>query len=159
MSRSFAFDVEFETAARCTAPPHEDSQPAGQPTSLNQPLPHHQRSLPQLLFTFLIFSLSFRSLYFKREEKKVEMAGLQTKLTSFIPSLAIDKPTLSRTDSASSFASDASCNNTEGETELQPWKYGHRRAYSEQDEVKRKRAELAEKRRRASNAAWREFWP
>jgi hypothetical protein len=87
------------------------------------------------------------------------MAPLQTKLTSFITSLTITnldtRPTLYRTDSASTFASDTSC----ADTELRPWKAGHKRAYSEQDEVKRKRAELAEKKRRASNAAWREFWP
>jgi hypothetical protein len=87
------------------------------------------------------------------------MAPLQTKITSFINSLAIANldttPVLYRTDSASSFASDSPCD----ETELQPWKEGHKRRGSEQDEVKRKREELAEKNRRASDAAWREFWP
>ena len=87
------------------------------------------------------------------------MAPLQTKLSSLITGLALDKPSLYRNDSATSFASGRSSYSNEGETELQPWKYGHKRAYSEQDEVKRKRAELAEKRRRASDAAWREFWP
>jgi hypothetical protein len=87
------------------------------------------------------------------------MAHLQTKLTSFINSLAVANldttPTLYRTDSAASFASDSTCD----ETELQPWKEGHKRRSSEQDEVRRKREELAEKNRRASDAAWREFWP
>lgn len=89
------------------------------------------------------------------------MAPLQTKLklTSFITSLATphldSRPTIYRIDSASSFASGIYCD----DTELRPWKAGHKRAYSEQDEVKRKRAELAEKKRRASDAAWREFWP
>jgi hypothetical protein len=87
------------------------------------------------------------------------MAPLQTKLTSFINSLATANldttPTLYRTDSASSFASDSTCD----ETELRPWKEGHQRRGSDQDEVKRKRKELAEKNRRASDAAWREFWP
>jgi hypothetical protein len=87
------------------------------------------------------------------------MAHLQTKLTSFISSLAITNldttPALYRTDSASSFATDSTCD----ETELQPWKDGHKRRGSEQDEVKRKREELAEKNHRASDAAWREFWP
>ncbi len=87
------------------------------------------------------------------------MSQLQTKLTSFINSFAIanldNGSTLCRTDSASSFATDPTCD----ETELQPWKEGHQRRGSEQDEVKRKREELAEKNRRASDAAWREFWP
>lgn len=82
------------------------------------------------------------------------MAHIQTKFKSLITSLAtpnLERPSLYRTDS---FASDSS-----GDTELQPWTYGHTRRDSEQDEVKRKRAELADKRRRASDAAWREFWP
>jgi hypothetical protein len=85
------------------------------------------------------------------------MAHIQTKFKSLITSLAtpnLDRPSLYRSDSASSFASESS-----GDTELQAWSYGHARRGSEQDEVKRKRAELAEKRRRASDAAWREFWP
>jgi hypothetical protein len=91
------------------------------------------------------------------------MAQIQTKFTSFITSLAIanlDKPALYRTDSASSFASDSS-GDSMTDTELQPWEYehGHKRRGSEQDEVKRKRRELAEKRRRASDVAWRSFWP
>jgi hypothetical protein len=90
------------------------------------------------------------------------MAHMQTKLTSLITSLAtanLERPRYYRTDSASSFASDSLCGSTASDTELRPWKYGCARRDSEQDEVKRKRRELAEKRRRASNAAWREFWP
>ena len=90
------------------------------------------------------------------------MPPLETKLTAFITSLSLanadNRPTLYRTDSASTFASESSSRTGEI-TELKEWKYGHKRAYSEQDEVKRKRIELAEKRRRASIAAWREFWP
>jgi pyridoxine 5'-phosphate synthase PdxJ len=88
------------------------------------------------------------------------MAHLQTKLTSFITSLAtanLERPSLYSTTSSSSFASDSSCDSPD--TELQAWKYGCARRDNEQDEVKRKRSELAEKRRRASDAAWREFWP
>ena len=131
--------------------------PAAQPTSLNQP----PTQLTIAIFTILIFHLSFHPLDLKREEEKVEMAPLQIKLSSFPAGLSLKplSPALYRSDSASSFASAASSARSVQETELQPWKYGHKRAYSEQDEVKRKRAELAEKRRRASDAAWREFWP
>jgi hypothetical protein len=87
------------------------------------------------------------------------MARLQTKLKSLLTSLSNpnDRPALYRTDSASSFASDTSCDTPSPDTELQPWRY-ERRGSHEQDEVRRKRRELAEKRRRASDAAWREFW-
>ena len=88
------------------------------------------------------------------------MAPLQINLTAFITCLCTadlnSRLSLSRTDSASSFASDSS---TDANTEMNEWKYGHKRRSSEQVEVKRKRRELAEKRRRASDAAWREFWP
>ncbi len=90
------------------------------------------------------------------------MAPRKSKLKSFITSSfsnSDDSPTLSRTDSASSFASDSSCDDTlSPDTELQLWIYERRNSDSEQDEVKRKRRELAETRRRASDAVWREFW-
>jgi hypothetical protein len=89
------------------------------------------------------------------------MAPLQTKLKSLVTSSFLnsnDEPEFYRTDSASPFASDSSCDGFSPDMELQPWRYSRRECDSEQDEVRRKRRELAEKRRRASDAAWREFW-
>jgi hypothetical protein len=85
-----------------------------------------------------------------------------TLLKSLITSLSDpSRPTFleHRRDSASSLTSDSTCESSGPDTELQPWKYTRRHSDSEQDEVRRKRHELAEKRRRASDAAWREFWP
>ena len=154
--RSLAFDVRLETDSRCHCPA-KHGWPADQPESASS-APPTQLTTAHLHIP-LQSSLSDLSISKYKRRSRVKMVPLQTKLSSFITSLSIDKPPLYRSDSASSFGSAASSNRMEGETELQPWKYGHKRAYSEQDEVKRKRVELAEKKRRASDAAWREFWP
>jgi hypothetical protein len=134
-------------------------KPVDEPTDSASFASQAQPSIRQLSLRMPLTSSSLSNCLSRDEQKRKKMAHLQTKLTSFINSLAVANldttPTLYRTDSAASFASDSTCD----ETELQPWKEGHKRRSSEQDEVRRKREELAEKNRRASDAAWREFWP